>query len=302
MRLRSKSRYFALLLPLFSLASALHVGCSGVDGSKLFGLDSGVDFSRPYGSCDPKGTWAVNFQWAGSGSGRLNIEVVADGTARILAGSGVSATTGTYSVNGDTITWSFADGSTFSGSTTTSCSIAAGTMKNTAGDMGTFTAAKGGSGSSGGNPGGTPLTEGAACTREVTNCDVDCQISCGTNPRCTNICCPTSQESGVVCSGQCVKSQCDNDRCKGAIGQTWRCYSYGPSTGRCGCSGSEGEASGRAPLSSCNAGKCLFNQRNAICACDTRQLSLTPDPADIPVERCETPPTMASCVCAKPCG
>ncbi len=172
----------------FFVAAALAVpasGCSGGSTSTGSGSGSGSDAGTASSAatlCEPEGSWSVQFQWSGRTPGELTIEVAADKTAKIPAGDGVGATTGTWSTSDDTITWSFADGSTFYGSATASCSIGTGHMKNTAGKLGSFTASKGGAAGSGGSEACTGCTADSDCGScercQRTTCSCIARLTC----------------------------------------------------------------------------------------------------------------------------
>ena len=174
-------KHGSLLLLVAALAAAASA-CSDGSGASTSG-DGGTG-STSSALCDPEGSWDVDFQWSGRTPGELTMVVAADKTAKILAGDGVGATTGTWSVTGETITWSFADGSTFAGAPTASCAIGAGSMKNTAGKLGKFTASKGGSASSSSSSGGactgcTADSDCGSCERcERTTCSCIARLTC----------------------------------------------------------------------------------------------------------------------------
>jgi hypothetical protein len=75
-----------------------------------------------------------------------------------------------------------------------------------------------GGGTRGGGGGGDASTkielrlDGDACTVTSTNCDPACQLSCGANPRCTDLCCPETKRTGVHCGGVCqIGASCRED-------------------------------------------------------------------------------------------
>jgi len=171
----------ALAVPAVGCSGGTNVGSGGGDG------DAGTKSSSAT-LCDPEGSWNVQFQWSGRSPGELTMEVAADNTAKILAGDGVGATTGRWSVSNDSITWSFADGSTFSGSATASCSIGAGQMKNTAGKVGSFTADKGG-------------TSGSSSEKKECTSDGQCSSKCSSD-------CYTCRYDSCKCGRRGVSGAC----------------------------------------------------------------------------------------------
>lgn len=175
--------YLSSLCVVAALAAAA-TGCSGGtnSGGNGGGGDAGTGSSSA-GLCDPEGSWNVHFQWSGRTPGELTMEVAADRTAKILAGDGVTATTGTWSTSSDSTTWSFADGSRFTGSASASCAISSGHLSNTAGTVGSFTADKGGASSSGGGGGEcdgcTADSDCGHCQRcERSTCSCVARLTC----------------------------------------------------------------------------------------------------------------------------
>lgn len=167
-------RYVSSFCILATLAGPVTACSSGTNGGSSGVRGDGGTSSSSSALCDPEGSWSVHFQWSGWTPGELTMEVAADQTAKILAGGGVTATTGTWSTSSDSITWSFADGSRFTGNATASCAIASGHMNNTAGNTGSFTADKGDTTSSGGGDDGK--CDGCTADSDCGRCE-RCQRS-----------------------------------------------------------------------------------------------------------------------------
>jgi hypothetical protein len=87
------------------------------------------------------GTWTVDFEWAGRTPGVLSLVVTPNLACQQLAGPGVGATTGTISVANNDIKWVMEDGTSWSGTGTSSTTMS-GSMTSSSGNTGTFNATK----------------------------------------------------------------------------------------------------------------------------------------------------------------
>jgi hypothetical protein len=122
-----------------SQAQALS-NCVSAGGSGATSGGSGSTGSQA--NCNPDGTWSVSFQWSGRTPDTLTLEISGTSVTQ-PASAGVSAATGTISVNGEQLTWTMSDGSTWTGNAGASCAdISAGTMSSSTGNPGAFTAQK----------------------------------------------------------------------------------------------------------------------------------------------------------------
>jgi hypothetical protein len=118
-------------MAVFALGTCLAGTACGSGGST-----AGEMGNQSMTSSSLVGVWTLDFQWSGRTSGVLILIISPDQTCQQLSGPGVSATSGTVSVSGNTATWVLEDGTTWSG--TTSGNTIAGTMINSSGGMGVF--------------------------------------------------------------------------------------------------------------------------------------------------------------------
>lgn len=177
----------AFVAALFALVPVSACGSSSSGSSPLITQDSAA------------GNWTLAFQWPGRYPGVLKLVNHSDQTCMAPGGQpGDSAqdTYGSWSVNGNTLTWSWSD-STWTGDATSATTVS-GTMTNTKGSTGNFNGCEGvdtcpAPGQGGGGGGGGSCHSDSDCGR-------------------TQIC----------RSGSCVSVQCKNDA---ECGNCQRCIS-----------------------------------------------------------------------------
>jgi hypothetical protein len=157
-------------------------------------------------NCDADGTWGVDFQWSGRTPDTLTLDISGTSVDQ-LSGPGVGAATGTISVNGEQLTWTLSDGSTWTGNAGANCTdITAGTMVSSAGILGSFTAVKGGgSGASGGSSCATPSSS-ATCGAGTVACDSSHCCPSATPYGCVSLleCYATADEALAACGSACL--------------------------------------------------------------------------------------------------
>jgi hypothetical protein len=82
------------------------------------------------------------------------------------------------------------------------------------------TAGNGGAAGTGGmgNGGDAHSLDGTTCTLGTSNnCDSDCMLNCGADPKCIDMCCTTTTSYGILCGDRCIDPNKDYSNC-GACG------------------------------------------------------------------------------------
>lgn len=139
---------------------------------------------------------------------------------------------------------------------------------------------------------------GETCTLERSDCNPACGASCGTSAACLDLCCKTTREQGVLCSGVCTEDRCFIAACEAkqqARGSAWQCLD---SENECTCSADPagGGATG-SPSSSCAGPQCLYDVLADSCFCN-KQGAGSVIPSERVVPNCNARP---SCACDLNC-
>ncbi len=160
-------------------------------------------------TCDPTGSWAVNFQWSGRTPGALTLDI-SGSSVQQLSGPGVSAANGSISVFGHEFTWTLSDGSTWKGAVDSTCtSIAAGSMTSSTGNPGTFSAEK--QGSPGGNEACGISFKSASCASCIQSSCCSVTQACANDSACTQIiACVQGCNQNTTCEDNCITSAPSN--------------------------------------------------------------------------------------------
>ncbi|MFI5299778.1 MAG: hypothetical protein ACHREM_16955 [Polyangiales bacterium] len=104
------------------------------------------------------------------------------------------------------------------------------------------------------------------CTRASSTCDPSCGESCGTDPGCVDICCSTSETSGIWCKNVCIADACHLKACAAHASKSWSCVLSSDGTCRCSSASQTGT-----PVATCAVGtrntQCHYSNLADWCEC-----------------------------------